>query len=130
MYSSLVLKSERTDKRTLTCMALDDWKLGVKKSLCSLENLQQLNFFWKWMIGGLVLKKSIYSLGKRKNGMILLNWYKKYLWDIGKEEKSVSQLFLEIGDGEISISKRQTWCGFWNFLLWHLCWLMTFCGTS
>ena len=31
MYSSLVLKSERTDKRTLTCMALDDWKLGVKK---------------------------------------------------------------------------------------------------
>ena len=60
-------------------LEMDDWRLGVKKI--------------------------VLLLGKSKNGMILLNWYKKYFWDIGKEEKSVSQLFLENLVTEKSVSQ-------------------------
>ena len=86
MYSSLVLKSERTDKRTLTCMALDDWKLGVKKiSLgCSLGNLKIQSEKWDDLFGIGIKNITFGTLEKKRNQY--LNFSKFLVM-----EKSVSQ---------------------------------------
>ena len=85
MYSSLVLKSERTDKRTLTCMALDDWKLGVKKIFlgCSLGNLKIQSEKWD-DLSGIGIKNTFGTLEKKRNQ------YLNFFWKL-VTEKSVSQ---------------------------------------
>ena len=83
------------------------------------------------MIGSLVLKKNLSTIWEIEKWDDLYKLVQKILMGHWKRrEINISTFYGKFGDGEISISNRQTWCGFWNFLLWNLCGLMSFCGTS
>ena len=57
------------------------------------------------MIGSLVLKKNLSTIWEIEKWDDLYKLVQKYFWDIGKEEKSVSQLFLENLVTEKSVSQ-------------------------
>ena len=75
-------------------MALDDWKLGVKKSLCSLGNLQYLFLEMNdWKLG---VKKIFLLFGKSKNGMIFTNWYKNTFGTLEKKRNQYLNFFWKL----------------------------------